>query len=38
MPADSQGEIRAYADHMAKIAEAIVPEAFDAFYANGKSF
>jgi len=38
MPSDSQGEIRVYADTMAKIAEAIVPEAFDAFYANGKSF
>jgi thymidylate synthase (FAD) len=38
MPADAQWEIRAYADTMARIAEPIVPEAFDAFYANGKSF
>lgn len=38
MPADAQWEIRAYADTMARIAESIVPEAFDAFYANGKSF
>lgn len=38
LPADAQWEIRAYADTMARIAEPIVPEAFDAFYANGKSF
>jgi thymidylate synthase (FAD) len=38
LPPDSQWEIRAYADHMADIAEPIVPEAFDAFYANDKSF
>ena len=38
MPADAQWEIRAYADTMARIAEPIVPEAFDAFYANDKSF
>ena len=38
LPADSQWEIRAYADVMARIAEPIVPEAFDAFYANGKTF
>ena len=38
MPADAQWEIRAYADTMARIAEPIVPEAFDAFYANGKTF
>ena len=38
LPEDSQWEIRAYADHMAKIAEPIVPEAFDAFYENGQTF
>ena len=38
VPADAQWEIRAYADTMARIAEPIVPEAFDAFYANGKTF
>lgn len=38
LPEDSQWEIRAYADHMAEIAEPIVPEAFDAFYENGQTF
>lgn len=38
LPSDSQWEIRAYADCMARIAEPIVQEAFDAFYENGKSF
>jgi len=37
-PADSQWEIRAYADCMAELAEPIVAESFAAFKANGQTF
>jgi len=37
-PADAQWEIRAYADCMAKAAEPIVSESFEAFKVNGQSF
>jgi thymidylate synthase (FAD) len=37
-PADAQWEIRAYADCMAKLAEPIVAEAFEAFRAHDNSF
>ena len=35
---DAQGEIQAYAQALHRLARPIVPEAFDAFEANGSSF